>query len=145
MKNRRWLLSLALVVVLGLLIVLPAGAQCEPPIYPPPCAGCTPGYWKQPHHFDSWGATDFAPTDTLSYAFGCELPDKTLLEALKARGGHEKAFMRQAVAALLNAAHPDMTYGTIAGVQGIACNNWGEEWVKDFFEGWNESLPCLLD
>ena len=142
MKNRLWLLSMALVVVLGLLIVLPASANCEPE---PPCGGCTPGYWKQEHHFDSWELTGLDPTDTLSDAFECELPNKTLLEALKARGGHEKAFMRQAVAALLNAAHPDMTYGTIAGVQGIACNNWGEEWVKDFFEGWNESLPCLLD
>ena len=141
MKNRLWLLSMALVVVLGLLIVLPASANCEPP----PCGGCTPGYWKQPHHFDSWEETSFAADTTLSDAFGCELPDKTLLEALKAKGGHEKAYMRHAVAALLNSAHPAMTYGSLEGVKSNICTNWGQEWYKNELEYWNEHLPCLLD
>lgn len=142
MNKRRWLLSVVLVVALGLAIVVPASACCEPP---PPCGGCTPGYWKQPHHFDSWEATGFAPGDTLSDAFGCELPEKTLLEALEARGGGENAFMRHAVAALLNAAHPEMTFFTVEGMKTVACNNWGEEWAKDWFELQNETLPCLLD
>jgi hypothetical protein len=142
MDRRRLLLSMALVVVLGLAIVVPASASC---CEPPPCGGCTPGYWKQEHHFDSWEATGFAPSDTLSDAFGCELPDKTLIKALKAKGGHEKAFMRHAVAALLNAAHPDMAYGSVEGIKAAVCNNWGEEWVKDWLADWNESLPCLLD
>jgi hypothetical protein len=146
MDRRRLLYSVALVVVLGLAIVVPASAECEPPCWPePPCAGCTPGYWKQEHHFDSWEATGFAPTDTLSDAFGCELPDKTLIKALKAKGGHEKAFMRHAVAALLNAAHPDMTYGSVEGIKDNVCEFWGQEWYKNELEYWNETLPCLLD
>jgi len=145
MKSRRLLLSVALVVALGLTIVVPAGAECEPPCGPePPCGGCTPGYWRQPHHFDSW-TSPYHPEMQIQEAFGCGPANTTLLDGLTARGGGENAFMRQAVAALLNAAHPDMTYGTVDGVKSIACNNWGSEWAKDWFEGWNESLPCLLD
>jgi hypothetical protein len=30
-------------------------ATCQVPTEPPPGnQGCTPGYWKQPHHLDSW-------------------------------------------------------------------------------------------
>ena len=62
--------------------------------------GCTPGYWKQPHHFGSW--TGFAPDDAFSAVFGVPY-HKTLLEALQTGGGKEKALGRHAVAALLNA------------------------------------------
>lgn len=73
--------------------------------------GCTPGYWKQPHHFDSWCI--YEPTDLFTSVFRVSLPDRrmnpTLAEALRLKGGHINALMRHAVAALLNAACPDVS------------------------------------
>jgi hypothetical protein len=71
--------------------------------------GCTPGYWKQSHHFDSW--VDFVPGDDYETVFGVDASfDKTLLGALKQGGGGEKALGRHAVAALLNSSNPDVSY-----------------------------------
>jgi hypothetical protein len=81
--------------------------------------GCTPGYWKQKHHFDSW--VNFSPDDRFSDVFGPEITirvgkkkkkvtDPTLLQALKAKGGGINALARHTVAALLNAASPDVSY-----------------------------------
>jgi hypothetical protein len=72
--------------------------------------GCTPGYWRQKHHFDSWVPTGYAPADSYNAAFGVAGSYATLLDAVWARGGGEGALARQAVAALLNAAHPDVHY-----------------------------------
>lgn len=78
--------------------------------------GCTPGFWKQPQHFDFW--TDpFDPGDPLSSVFdegaliaaGVD-PDVTLLEALETGGGGVDALLRQAVAAVLNAASPAVDF-----------------------------------
>ena len=63
--------------------------------------GCTPGYWKQEHHFDSW--VDYSPGDSFNEVFGASLdPDLTLLEALEAKGPGSE-LLRHSVAALLNA------------------------------------------
>ena len=78
--------------------------------------GCTPGYWKQDQHFDSW--VTYSPTDTvlsvfpgiidLNFADGSSLPaGMTLLEALQGGGGTTLAgaariYLRAAVAKLLN-------------------------------------------
>ena len=81
--------------------------------------GCTPGYWKQKHHFDSW--VNFEPTDlfsdvfeeTITIRYGKKrkkVEDPTLLQALKAKGGGINALARHTVAALLNAASPDVSY-----------------------------------
>jgi len=81
--------------------------------------GCTPGYWKQPKHLDSWLATGYSPNQTLESVF--DVPDslgldnKTLLQALNFKGGNTlkgaaQNLLRAAVAALLNAAHPDINY-----------------------------------
>jgi hypothetical protein len=71
--------------------------------------GCTPGYWKQAHHFDSW--TGYAPTDSYAAVFGVTPSfNKTLLGALQQGGGGEKALGRHAVAALLSAANDDVSY-----------------------------------
>lgn len=75
--------------------------------------GCTPGYWKQEHHFDSWVATGYAPTDLYSDVFGVG-PSITLLEGLQAKGGHMNALLRHSVAALLDASSPDVAYGMSA-------------------------------
>lgn len=69
--------------------------------------GCTPGYWKQEHHFDSW--VGYAPTDVYSAVFGVG-PDITLLEALEAKGGGMYALLRHSVAALLNTSS-EVEYG----------------------------------
>ena len=73
--------------------------------------GCTPGYWKQPHHADSWIATGYAPDDMFCDIFECPiLLDTTLIEVLWQGGGGIKALGRHTVAALLNAASPDVSY-----------------------------------
>jgi len=78
--------------------------------------GCTPGYWKQDQHFDSW--VGFEPTDSFEEVFGVDVTlraggqdtveDPSLLDALNATGGGVNALARHAVAALLNASNPDV-------------------------------------
>jgi uncharacterized repeat protein (TIGR01451 family) len=79
---------------------------------PPGGEGCTPGFWKQPQHFDSW--VGFLTTQTFNDVFGVNVTlstggdDATLLEALQSGGGGINALARHAVAALLNASSPDV-------------------------------------
>lgn len=75
--------------------------------------GCTPGYWRQEHHFDSW--TDYAPTDLFSSVFDDAFPGETLLDVVWARGGGVNALGRHAVAALLNAASAGVDYDYAVG------------------------------
>jgi hypothetical protein len=78
--------------------------------------GCTPGYWKQPHHFDSW-ASPYTPSTPFSSVFANAFPGKTLLQVLSLGGGGLNALGRHAVAALLNAASPIVDYDyTVAEV-----------------------------
>ncbi len=77
--------------------------------------GCTPGYWKQPQHFDSWPETydgmDITPETLYADVFGVDTGDLTLLEALEARGNRNgEALLRHSVAAFLNAANADVDY-----------------------------------
>ncbi len=83
----------------------------------PGTQGCTPGYWKQEQHFDSW--VNYTPDQTLESVF--DVPDtygldnKTLLQALKFNGGSlqtaaARILLKAAVAAMLNAASPDVDY-----------------------------------
>ena len=95
----------------------------------PACAGCTPGYWKQSQHFDSWVATGFKTTDKFNTVFGVTQYNKangtpyTLLEVMKVLNGNgggtpdpiSTNLGFHAVAALLNAAHPNVNYGYTAG------------------------------
>jgi uncharacterized repeat protein (TIGR01451 family) len=72
------------------------------------------GYWKQPHHFAMWQAP-YDPADSFNATFGLTSPhnlspDQTLLEALREGGGHQASFNRDAVAGLLNAASPAITF-----------------------------------
>jgi hypothetical protein len=85
---------------------------------PPGQEGCTPGFWKQPQHLDAW--VGYGPTDTLGDVFiltgdFADLADVTLLDALSFEGGSTlsdaaEVLLRQAVAALLNAASPEVDY-----------------------------------
>lgn len=82
---------------------------------PPGEEGCTPGFWK--NHPEAW--VGFLPTQTLGSVFDAallgDLADVTLLDALSFGGGStlteaQQILLRQAVAALLNAAHPDVDF-----------------------------------
>jgi hypothetical protein len=79
--------------------------------------GCTPGFWKQPQHLDSW--VGFAPGQTLESVFNVPnafgLDNATLLEALSFQGGESvtdaaRILLRAAVAALLNAASASVDF-----------------------------------
>jgi len=70
--------------------------------------GCSQGYWK--NHRNSWGLTIYETTDRYKAVFGVPSYNQTLLGALERGGGGAYALGRQAVAALLNATHPDVDY-----------------------------------
>lgn len=129
-------------------------SDCDPSHYfgetpppPPPSGGegCTPGYWKQEHHFDSWNV--YSPNDSFSAVFGVSYGG-TLVEAAGAKGGGANALARHAVAALLNSANGDVSYlystaDVISMVQAaFASGNF--EATKDLFAGQNE-LGCPLN
>ena len=93
---------------------------------PVPPDGCTPGYWKQPHHFGNWTAP-YDPTDLFSDHFDDAFPGFTLLDVLNKEGCTGKKANRKdtsagtkcnglwilgfhTVAALLNAASPDVDF-----------------------------------
>jgi hypothetical protein len=112
--------------------------------------GCTPGFWKQPHHFDEW-PDSYEPDQPIGDAFELAVaPDITLLEALQAQGGDLNALLRHAVAALLNAAHPKVDYPlTVEEVIALfqqALTNGDVEGTKDLFEEANEAeCPLPMD
>ena len=81
--------------------------------------GCTPGYWKQSRHFDSWRATGYSPGQILESVF--DVPNALRLDSVKLKAalafnggsgttGAARILLRAAVAALLNAAHPEVDY-----------------------------------
>jgi Thrombospondin type 3 repeat len=84
------------------------GDACEPP---PPGGGegCTPGYWKQAQHFDSWTAP-YTPTTLFDDVFENAFPGQTLLDVVSNGGGGLDALGRHSVAALLNAASSGVSY-----------------------------------
>lgn len=123
--------------------------------------GCTPGYWKQSHHFDSWAATGYSPGQTVESVFTevgtwPAIGDATLEAALSFSGGpglEAKAalLVHHAVAALLNASNPDVDYPRTAA-EVIADTNAalasGDqatiEALKDAFDADN-NLGCPLN
>jgi hypothetical protein len=70
--------------------------------------GCTPGYWKQEHHFFAWYG--YTPDMLFSDVFEDAFPGMTLLEVLEQGGGGLNALGRHTVAALLNASSPNTNY-----------------------------------
>lgn len=152
------LLAVILALVLFIPMAIPVAAECPPPPCPPPQTGCTPGFWK--NHTDLWGPTGYSPSQTLESVF--DVPDVlgldnyTLLQALSFGGGPGAAGMaqnllRQAVAALLNAAHPlvnyPMTVGAVIGSVNyvLATLNRGTmETLKNQLDSFN-NLGCPID
>lgn len=120
--------------------------------------GCTPGYWRQPHHFDSW--TTYEPDDSIEDPFDIpssvmlarpergEAEDLTLIEGLELRGGDVNALIRHAIAALLNAVSPDVSYDlSVSEVKSkfnAAISGGDIEGTKNEFEGFNEQ-GCPLN
>ncbi len=75
---------------------------------------CSPGYWKQSQHFDSY--VGYTPTQLFSSVFSNAFPAKTLVGVLSNGGGGLNALGRQVVAALLNNAAGLETGTTTAGI-----------------------------
>ena len=83
--------------------------------------GCTPGYWKQSQHFGSWTAP-WAPGNAFSGPFTSPGSDaqvkrgrtsnnvSTQLSALNANQGYLAPLTRHTMAAVLNAANPNINY-----------------------------------
>ena len=122
-----------------------------PPIETPtpePAQGCTLGFWRQERHFDLW-PEPYRPEDLTAAAFGLDEMegDPTLLQSLEAGGGGLSAFLRQAVAALLNAAHPDVAYAySVEEVLELVQTTFATEAfeaIKDPFEAASEA-DCPL-
>lgn len=117
---------------------------------PPPSGGqgCTPGYWKQSQHFDSWTAP-YTPNTLFSSVFDDAFPGKTLLQVLSAGGGGLTALGRHTVAALLSSAHAGVNYGVSTPAEVIGAFNAaypGSDYttLKDRFERFNEA-GCPLN
>ncbi len=109
--------------------------------------GCTPGYWKQPHHVDSWPA-GIDPDDPFSDYFS-NFPGMTLMEVLWQGGGGKKALGRHIVAAYLNSyqvGYPLFPWAVVdawdwaAGVD----KKWAYTNMKNVIEPFNE-LGCPLN
>ncbi|MHC5026209.1 MAG: hypothetical protein ACYTGR_05530 [Planctomycetota bacterium] len=125
---------------------------CAPP--PPPGGGfgCTPGYWKQPHHFDSY--TEPYAYDTLfADVFEDAFPGKTLAQVVAGRAGGSNMLRqlgKHTVAALLNAASPDVDYDlTVDEVISMfnmvfPGTDQAHEDLKNIFADFNE-LGCPLN
>jgi hypothetical protein len=119
-----------------------------PPPPPPGGQGCTPGYWKQSHHFDSWPAPYLPTASFASAGFTNAFPGMSLVDVLSQGGGGLKALGRHAVAALLNAASPGVSYDlTVAQVisgfnAAVASGNHNGQ--KNIFEAFNEQ-GCPLN
>lgn len=111
--------------------------------------GCTPGYWKQKQHFDSWNV--YAPNDSYSAIFGVSpsFGNKTLLDALKQGGGGEKALGRHASAALLNASSGGVSFFyTATDVINIVQQAYATgdfEGAKNLLEAQNDPTFCPLN
>jgi hypothetical protein len=117
-----------------------------PPPPPPVSQGCTPGYWRQAHHYDSW--TGYTPTQTFNSVFGVG-PSITLGDAVKQGGGGADALARHAVAALLNSTSPQVDYPyttaqVIQLVKDAYSNAITYEGAKDLLEAANEA-GCPLN
>jgi hypothetical protein len=92
--------------------------------------GCTHGFWKQEQHFVFWSVryTPDTPIEAVFANVPDELVGDTLLEALRYKGGRgvlggARILLREAVAALLNAAY-DRDHGGAWGWDG---NPWWNE------------------
>ncbi len=107
--------------------------------FPPGPQGCTPGYWKQSQHFDSWPAP-YTPSTLFSSVFADAFPGLTLLQVLNLGGGKLNALGRHTVAALLNSASGfGLPLSTLQWYFNSFYNTELQETVKNNLEEWNEA------
>lgn len=126
----------------------PEPTPTNTPVPPAGGQGCTPGYWRQSQHFDSW--VGYLPTDNFETVFGVDASfnPHTLLDGVTRNGGGENALARHAVAALLNASSGGVNYAynaadVISLVQAAyATGNF--EATKNLFEAQNDTT-CPLN
>jgi cysteine-rich repeat protein len=109
--------------------------------------GCTPGYWKQEQHFDSYPA-GVGPDTLFSAIFEDAFPGKTLLDVMQDGGGGLMALGRHAVAAYLNASTIDygLTSDQVVDAFNAVFPGSRSSYIglKNDFEMLNE-LGCPLD
>jgi cysteine-rich repeat protein len=112
--------------------------------------GCTPGYWKQEQHFDSWTAP-LTPDTQFADVFEDAFPGFSLRDALEQGGGGLNALGRHSVAAVLNALSAGVDYdlssgGIIDAFNDAYPGSSKSEYIqlKDEFVGFNES-GCPLN
>ncbi|MDH3646052.1 MAG: PKD domain-containing protein [Gammaproteobacteria bacterium] len=112
--------------------------------------GCSPGYWKQSQHFDSWAAP-YAPDTSFGAVFDDAYRGLTLLAVAAQRGNDLNALGRQTVAALLNAASPDVSYDLTVDEVITAFNDVYPGSKNDykqllgFFKGFNSQVCPLTE
>jgi hypothetical protein len=97
---------------------------------------CSPGFWK--NHYTHWGPTGYSPSDIFDDVFDCDLfgDDTTLGEAIHIEDTHNPLAFH-AVAALLNASHPDIDINiSVSDVQDAVCDR-----DKSRLEDFNENCP----
>ena len=115
--------------------------------------GCTPGYWKQEQHFDSW--TGYSPDQELGTIFDLaaysDYVDMELIQALRTGDDNGTTLLdqllRHAVAALLNAASTmEYPYSTaeIVAMTNAALGSGDFEPTKDLLDTAN-NLGCPLN
>jgi len=83
--------------------------------------GYSPGYWK--NHLDAW-PSGVSPDDQLCQYLRCAPCGTTVLEALRLRGGGQRALMRIGAAAFLNTAYSGDYVLTFGQVHTYFCNGW---------------------
>jgi hypothetical protein len=116
---------------------------------PPPGGGegCTPGYWKQSQHFDSYPAP-YTENTLFSSVFEDAFPGQTFVQVMSTGGGGLNALGRHTVAALLNAASGGVDYDLTAQevIDGFNAVYPGGDYngQKGIFEGFNEQ-GCPLN
>lgn len=111
--------------------------------------GLTPGFWKNnaaKHGASAW--VGYSPAQSVASVFGSAFGSRgslTLADALGTGGGGLNALLRHSVAALLNAAHPDVDYAMttsqiVSAVQAaVAGGNVAIEQLKNQLDGYNNS------
>jgi hypothetical protein len=117
---------------------------------PPGQEGCTPGFWRT--HPEAYPAP-YSPTTTLGSVFA-GLPSGyaslTFAQALSLGGGGLNALLRHAVAALLNAASPEVDYplttAEVIALTNAAIASGDYEALKDMFDEFNNlTAPGFCD
>lgn len=102
----------------GVQVVGDVSASYQDVVTGPASGGCSLGYWK--NHVVAWPPTGFSPAQSVSSVFAGAaayptLGSSALLDALHFGGGagvegSAALLLKQAVAALLNASHPNVNY-----------------------------------